>query len=78
MDVFFGALQFFGIEEARVRSIKELDPVVPPQPVTKLGADNRKDWRTDCDHPDIDVVATALDANASGEEAGGNKERVAR
>ena len=78
MDVFFGALEFFGIEEARVRSIKEFDPVVPAQPVPKLGADNRKDRRANCDHPDIDVVATALDANPSGEETGGNKECVAR
>ncbi len=73
MDVLLGALELLGVEEFRVRSIKDLDAVIPTEPVAKLGSDDRRQWGADRHDDDIDVMAGSAHTDASSEESCCNK-----
>ena len=41
MDVLLGALELLGVKEFGVRSIEDLDAVMPTEPMAELRSDNR-------------------------------------
>ena len=73
MDVLLSALELLGIEEFRVRSIKDLDAVIPAKPVAELGSDDRRQWGADRHDDDIDVMAGRFHADAGSKESCCNK-----
>ena len=78
MNVLLCALELLSVEELGVRSIEDLDSVMPAEPMSELGPDNCSQRRSDRHNEDIDVVATALDPDTRSKEAGGDQQGVAR
>jgi len=73
MDVLLSALELLGVEEFRVRSIKDLDAVIPTEPVAELGSDDRRQWGANRHDDDIDVMAGRFHANSGSKESCCNK-----